>query len=213
MNTGDPIPKSQSGSQGTAPKWLRELLHATESAHLDDFSKAIEWDVRHNIASKDFLQCCEEGATAAWTITLLAKQRERIGFLPLSLGVYMARLAKSAEVNIAPLLRFLGIEDINKIDQQQSPILARLGLILGMKLHHLLLPVKLGLLRHFPGFPVASLDRQRRSTAPRREPVEQCEALLAELESILDMDSRRHIASVEREIRNSYAAIAEGRDR
>src|SRR4051812_31954834 len=107
----DPILMSLSGDP---PDWLLNLLRAA----------------RHQDVPEGFRQRCRQSAGAALTLARLRRERERIGFVPLSLPDYVEGMARALGESLSEVLAWLGLRELRGEDAAAP--LARLGHALGM---------------------------------------------------------------------------------
>src|SRR4051812_38305197 len=77
--------------------WLTDLLRESSDyfAFQEDSSDRV---------SSDFRERCREAAAGALTLSQLRNERQRIGFVPLSLETYVQGLVKVTNVSLGPIL-------------------------------------------------------------------------------------------------------------
>jgi hypothetical protein len=177
------------------PKWLEEVLYlsANEScsgAELESPSDA-------------FRQRCREAAELASSIAKLRSERRRIGFVPMSLAEYIQGLMKVAGVQVATVLARFGIEETSLRTRESARKLARLAQELGISLREVLVLVRVGFVEKIDSAPVSLLLARHRSEGVR-DPLGECEAVLALVEAEYDSGWLNELRRTEFEIRTAY---------
>jgi hypothetical protein len=92
------------------PEWLAELLNAAR-------------------ASSAFQRRCREAGVLAWNINRLREANLDRAFEPVSLYQRVAKLAKSADIPLTPVLRWFGVKKLSLEDSDDT--LAKLSRDLG----------------------------------------------------------------------------------
>lgn len=179
------------------PTWLTEILGES-----GDYLVFSQFEVDEN--DKAFKRRCREGANLALSLSSLRKERERIGFVPLALGAYLQGLFKVADVSVGPILSWIGIDDPSKLSSASPISLARLARGIGIELRQALIHLRISFAEHIDGAPMALLVARQRSTSPVRNSLEECEAVLGEVELDYDLESLKLLRRAEFEFRSAY---------
>jgi hypothetical protein len=153
---------------------------------------------------KAFKRRCREGANLALSLSSLRKERERVGFVPLGLAAYLQGLSKVADVSVGPILSWIGIDDLSRLSSASSVSLARLARAIGIELRQALIHLRIGFAEQIDGAPMALLVARQRSTSLTRNSLEECEAVLGELELDYDLESVNLLRRAEFEFRSAY---------
>jgi len=147
--------KSHSKANGGSFDWLEATLRIRHDLSLFESSGPEPAEV-----SAAFADRCEAAATAALGIAHLRRERSRMGFIPLRLFEYLEELARSATVEIHPLLAASGIH-VDGDELGPLPAVARFCRRLGLSVREALVHLGFGLAERLgaPPFPVV-LARQ-----------------------------------------------------
>lgn len=100
-----------SGEEIIAPGWMAEALERLRP-------------------SPSFERKCEEVALLGYSIEKLRRERDQRGFLPISLGAYLKRLAQYARIDLAPVLEWAEVSYL-PLTLEGAPKLAYLLKLLG----------------------------------------------------------------------------------
>ena len=184
--------------------WVRRLLNDAGECPTPQCIEAVRWEVAHNPVDESFLDQCRQAALNARTIRLLREQAERIQFVPLPLGEYVALLCRCAGVSVQSLLGWAGVEDIVSITADTSRGVVQIALALGLGLRELLVYVRLGLIQRDTGLPVGALARPRDADADGSMSVSACESFLESVETSLNDKQQRTIRDIVNELRDAY---------
>ncbi len=182
------------------PTWLRQVLDIAKSS-----ATAIGASVGEEPASAAFRQKCRQAADAALSIARLRRERQRIGFVPISLREYVHGLFLAAELQASPVLRWLGVDDPTDLDSASIKDWARLAREIGMELRETLIHARIGKVVGQGYAPFPMLFAQR-SPGLRQRPIEVCEAILRQIESEFSPQVREEFQGLDREIREGYGA-------
>jgi hypothetical protein len=181
-----------------APSWLTDLL--LESNDYLAFNT-----VETEPGDKDFQKRCREAAFLAMSLSSLRKEKDRIGFVPLSLAAYLQGLFRVADVALQPILAWIGIEKLSDLNSAQVARLARLARDIGIELREALIHLRIGFAEQLDGTPMPLLvARQRSSAGAKRSSLEECETVLGEIELEYDLESLRVLRRTEFEFRSAY---------
>jgi len=154
-----------------------------------------------------FAERLREAGRLAWAIGKLRRQREQIGFVPVPLGEYLRGLASVAAVALAPVLAWVGVSSTEPFDDEASASgLARLGEGLGMGFRQLLLHLRIGLVERAEGAPVAVLLASRAPGGHERPLVEECDAMIREVEQQYAAADLARLQRLEKTLHDAYAA-------
>jgi hypothetical protein len=180
-----------------APGWLAAMLRLSYEHFGSD--GAIEESIPSESSNR-----YREAAGIALSLAKLRKERERIGFVPLALSDYVLGLVKVADISISPILRWLGIDDLSRPTLSSAKAVARLSRELGMDLREALVHIRIGFASQIDTAPLPLLVARLRATGAHRTQLEECEAVLGEIESEYELDIIRELRSTEFEIRAAY---------
>ncbi len=180
-----------------APKWL---IHKLQLA--GDYAAFTSED--QPAISEEFQARSREAAEIAYTLNKLRSERERIGFVPMSIGDYVEGIAKVANLSLSPTLSWLGISDIRHPDPQSATGFARLGLELGLSLSEILTHIRVAVAGFAGSSSIPLLMARRRSGASGRDDLQECISVLEEIEAKYDQSTLKDLRMIETEIRAVY---------
>jgi hypothetical protein len=157
--------------------------------------------------SAAFLRRCEAAAAVALGLARLAREKSRVGFLPLPLTEYLEELAKSARVELRPLL---AASDTGVKGEDSGPFLglARLCQRLGFSLRETLLHLGLGLAESHGAPPVSMMMARQNTASSGRDPFATYEAALRGVLS--EIGATQKLEALEAELRLAYAESRHG---
>src|SRR2546423_336645 len=179
------------------PAWLVNLLRvAAESAILGTPEEVP--------ATPELLTKYRTAADVALCFARLRKERDCIGFVPLSIVDYIQGLIKVTNVPLAPILTWLGITDLAELGPGSAKAFAKLTQGIGISLREALVHLRIGLAEQIDSAPMPLLVARQRSSGAFRNQLEECEAVLSEIESEYDLDCLRELRGAEFEIRAAY---------
>jgi len=182
-----------------SPEWLAEVFDACRRS--GSFCPA-EGEAEQ--ASPDLMAKYAEAAKVAHHVALLRKERQRVGFIPLSFADYINGLVKVNSVPLGPVLKWFGIEDLAIPDPSSARAFARLAQELGMSLRESLAHLRIGFAALIDAAPIPLLLARHRPSGLRGSQMEECEAVLGEIESDYDLQSLRQLRRTEFEVRAAY---------
>jgi hypothetical protein len=182
-----------------SPQWLAELLDTYRRS--GDFFPA---DAEAEQVSLELMSRYAEAARVAHSIALLGKERQRVGFVPLSFADYIHGLVKVNDVPLDPMLKWLGINDLARPEPSSARAFARLAQEIGMSLRESLAHIRIGFAALVDTAPVPLLLARHRMAGSRGSQMEECEAVLSEIESDYDLQALRELRRTEFEIRAAY---------
>jgi hypothetical protein len=139
----------------------------------------------------------------ALTLTRLVQERERIGFVPLPLRDYVEGMAQVLGISLSNVLAWLGVADWS---QATADALARLGHALGMSLNETSLHLRIALARDLRCAPVALLLARRRAGGSRGA-LEECDAVLGQLEAQYAPQAAAQLRQTEAAVRGAYQTL------
>ena len=180
-----------------SPLWLTEALEQSRDYAL--FNESEE-----GTADPQFQNRCREAAAVALSLAQLRRERERVGFVPLSLNAYIQGLVKMTNVSLTPIMQWLGLEELTQIGSSSALGLARLAQGLGIQLREALIHLRIGFAEQLDGAPMPLLIARHRSTTGSRTSLEECESVLTRVESGYDLDSLKELRRAEFEFRSRY---------
>ncbi len=181
------------------PEWLAEVLDACRRS--GTFSLMNEETEQ---VSPELLGRYSEAARVAHSVALLRKERQRVGFVPLSFADYVNGLMKVTNVPLAPVLRWFGIADLARPEPSTARDFARLAEALGMNLREALAHIRIGFAALIDFAPIPLLVARHRAAGPRGSQMEECESVLGEIEADYDIQSLKQLRRTEFEIRAAY---------
>jgi hypothetical protein len=179
------------------PAWLVNLLRVASESALLETPEGVP-------ATPAMLSRYRMAADIALYFVRLRKERDSIGFVPLSIGDYIHGLIKVTNVPLAPILTWLGVNDLSKLGPRSAKAFARLTQGIGISLREALVHLRIGLAEQIDSAPMPLLVARQRSSGAFRNQLEECEAALSEIESEYDLDCLRELRSAEFEIRAAY---------
>ncbi|MCI0486052.1 MAG: hypothetical protein L0229_05580 [Blastocatellia bacterium] len=181
------------------PEWLDDVLRMSqESVFFLDLEREPEQ------VSDVFRQRCHEAAEVALSIAKLRKERQRIGFVPLSLADYIQGLVKVANISLTPILAWMGIEVLSHPDANSAKAFARFAQKIGISLRETLIHLRIGFAARLDSAPISLLVARHRSTELRHNQMEECEVVLRQLESEYELSELREIRQIESEAHSVY---------
>lgn len=183
------------------PKWLTDVLRlsqqsAGEGGRDEEFAQA----------NPDFVHRCREAAQIALSITKLRNERQRIGFVPLSLTDYIQDLVKLTSVSLSQVLAWFGIRELAKPGPDEVGALARLARAIGMSLRETFAHMRIGFATQAGNVPGPLLVARQRSVRSRQTPLEECELALKHIEAGYDLERLRALYNVEMELHEVYGS-------
>ena len=197
--TYEDIPTQNEEDVFTAPGWLiHKLQLAGEyTAFTDDNQPAV---------SDKFRGRARE---IAETLNKLRVEREKIGFVPISIGDYIQGIAKVANLSLSSTLNWLGISDICRPDPQSAGGFARLGLETGLSFSEILTHIRVAFAGFAGSSPIPLLMARCRSGASGRNDLQECISVLEEIEAKYDQSILQDLRLIEAEIRAVYQQEAQ----
>lgn len=158
-----------------APEWLVQALQNSKGFHLIALeSSAIASD------SPEFQTRCLEAADAAFTLVRFSRQAQILGFIAVSFAEYLSGLAKLTRRPLETLLKHFGISSLDCVDTSSIRGLGSLWRELGFGLREALATLRLSLLPRDSGIQLLLARQRFAGGGPGL--LEQCEALLTEIE-------------------------------
>jgi hypothetical protein len=179
------------------PLWFSQALDIYRDAHRNP--SEIQPD---QPGSKAFIQRCRKGADIARRTAQLRRERERIGFVPLSFSDYLKGLAKLVGSPLPPVMGWFGVTDSRQIDRASAPGVARLGRELGLSLQELLAHVRIGFAEAHGTAPISMLAA--RSTDGRDDPLRETEDALRQVELKYNPTQLHELRLIESELRSGF---------
>jgi hypothetical protein len=179
--------------------WLNKLLNELQESFI--FDKG-ELDTQQ--MSGPFLARCESAAGTALAVTKLRRERQRIGFVPLSFTEYIEGLARVAKVSVSRISDWLGIVSFSELNSSSSPSVARLAKEIGMTLRELLVHVRIGFAAEFDSSPMALLVARRRRHGDSRSELDHCEDVLLDIESSYAPERKMKLDEIKSNLQSLY---------
>ncbi len=177
------------------PAWFVDALNISRS-----FALFRDVDAESEQVAAAFRQRCHDAADVALTMAKLRKERQRVGFVPLSFADYVQGLVRVAGVSLSSLLAWLGIADVSQTDAGSARALARLAREIGLNLREALAHARIGFAGRIDPAPIPVLVAHRRGGTTARNPLDECEAVLRELESEYDAEALSELRRIESEV-------------
>ncbi|MCG3145297.1 MAG: hypothetical protein HONDAALG_02872 [Gammaproteobacteria bacterium] len=140
----------------------------------------------------------------AETLDKLRAEREKIGFVPMSIGDYIHGIAKVVNLSLSSTLNWLGISDICRPDPQSAGGFARLGLELGLSLSEILTHIRVAVADFAGSSPIPLLMARRRCGVPGGNDLQVCVSVLDDIEAKYDRSIIQDLRLIEDEIRAVY---------
>jgi hypothetical protein len=179
------------------PAWLVDVLRISRDSLV--FS-----NLEPESISKELRDKYREAASIALSLVQLRNEKERVGFVPLSLAAYVQGLVKVANVSLTPILKWLGINDLSQLGAESARGFARFAQAIGVDLREALVHLRIGFAEQIDAAPMPLLVARQRSTGSRRSHLEECETVLGEIESEYELDCLRELRRTEFEFRAAY---------
>jgi hypothetical protein len=180
-----------------SPAWLVNLLRVASESALLDLSD-------QEPAPPELLNRYRTAADVALNLAHLHKERDRIGFVPLSIADYVNGLVKVTNVSLGPILSWLGVGDLAELGPRSARAFAKLTRVLGINVREALIHLRIGLAEQVDSAPMPLLVARQRSSGTFRNHLEECEAVLSDIESEYDLDCLRELRAAEFEVRAAY---------
>jgi hypothetical protein len=187
------------------PLWLTAALRLA-----GDASAFENLDVGKTETSESFRDRCRQATARALAILKLRRERQRVGFLPVALTDYIQGLAKVAEVSLSQVLTSIGVEELNLRAPEHATSLGGLARAIGLSLRETLAHLRIDFAAQREFAPIALLVAHRHSGNPRRSQLDDCEAVLLQVESEYDSKSLRDLRAIEQSIRIAYQGGQDG---
>jgi hypothetical protein len=147
---------------------------------------------------------CFAAADVALSIAKLRKERQRAAFAPLSLTQYISGLVKLAGIDFAPILAWLGVDELPPYEAKSAKTFARLAQAIGMSLRETLAHIRIGFANRLGTAPNSLVIAYGRHTADHRSVLQECEAALMKFESNYNIDNLRELRQIEFGIQEEY---------
>lgn len=179
------------------PDWLIDLLRISRGSTF--FDEQTEDSISPELRSR-----YRAAAHIALNITKLRKERARIGFVPLSMADYIHGLVKVASVSLSQLLSWLGIDDLSRPNAKSAKGFARLAQEIGISLKEVLIHIRISFAEQIDSAPMPLLVARQRSTGTIRSQLEECDAVLSQIEAEYDLESLKELRRTEFEVRAAY---------
>lgn len=184
---------------------LAEASDDWHAASIEGLAQAAAGEAVASPGSAAFRRRCQEAAQTAYRLTLMAKAREQIGFQPVPFEQYVELLARSAAVDVAPVLVWAGTDDLSRTTTATVMAFVRLARQLGLELRQTLLHVRLSLAAERIALPRPGLARGRRvEHVGHSDPLRDCEDLLARVERDLNVADRQHLNLLVAQVQMAY---------
>jgi len=154
-----------------------------------------------------FRERCETAAAAALGIARLGREKSRVGFVPLPLSEYLQELAKSARVELDPLLAASGIRlEDDALGPTQA--LAYFCRRLGLSLREALLHLGLGLSERLGAPPVPVVMARQDGASGGRDALAAYEVALRG--TLSEIGAAGELQTLEAELRSVYGESSHG---
>jgi len=181
------------------PQWLASVLRlAGDEAAFETSNFAVPE------ISESFRLRCHQAVEEALIILKLRRERQRIGFLAVSLVDYLQGLIKVADI-VPSQVPALLIDIANRL--QTPEYLSSIGHLtkkIGMSLQETLAHLRIGFAAQHQLASMTLLVAHRQAGDPRRSQLENCEAVLSQIEAGYDARSLRDLRAIEQALRKTY---------
>lgn len=152
-----------------------------------------------------FAERLAESGKLALSISKLRRQREQVGFVPVTLAEYLRGLASVAAVDLRPVLAWTKAPGIEQFEEEPSPAgIARLGRLLGIGFRQMLLHLRIGVLERVQGTPVTMLVASRAPEGYGRPLIDECETAIREVEQQYGPQELRRLQQMEKILQAAY---------
>lgn len=196
----------RSSDKTEAPHWLTAALHLTGDAAAFE---SLGFEAAES--SESFRMSCRQAAAGALAILRLRRERQRIGFSPVSLPEYLQGLVKVAGVSLNQALTSIGVRDFDPRGPKYMSALGRLAQAIGMSFRETLTHLRIDFAAQRQTASINLLVAHRAAGDPRRSQLEDCESVLLQIESEYDSKSLRELQSIEQMICEAYQGAETGR--
>lgn len=111
--------------------------------------------------SEDVRERMRNAGRLALSLARLRAEKERVGFLPLPFGRYVAGLAAMVGLSLEPILGWASLDDVSSLRAQDGPGIGRLASALGFRVDELLLSIRVAVAEQAAGGPLPILAVHR----------------------------------------------------
>lgn len=186
---------------GEPAEWLSQLLRM-----LRQTERGTELPVAGGTVESFRGRCRQVAETALTQLTVarLRSERERIGFVALPLQDYIEGMMRVLGLSLTRVLNWLGMTALPRLGEDSAEALSKLGVALGMSVREMLAHLRIGFACDRGCAPLPLLVARRRAGGGTGSPLEECEAVLAQLESRYDAAARAEWQSTEWAVRRAY---------
>lgn len=181
------------------PEWLTDVLRMSRTG-IDVHNPTPETGQ----VSDAFRQRCYAATAVALSMMKLRKERQRIGFVPVSFAEYVHGLAKITGLSLSAVFAWLGIVELARPTLSSTRAWARLAQELGFSLRETLVHVRIGFAEGQNAAPVSMMVAHRHAGGVRGSQLDECEGVLRQLEADYVPQERVEIQRIEAEIRAAY---------
>jgi hypothetical protein len=143
------------------------------------------------------MERCHAAAQVAYSLKMLDRARERLGFQPIGPVDYLRGLARAADIPLGPLLEHFAISESREVTPSSAAAFAGLARRMGMALRQALLHVRIGFLAAIDPAPLSMLLAARRSRGNSPDLIADSQHLLAEAESEMPLETLSKLREVE----------------
>ncbi len=193
------VNRESSRADWPAAPWLEDALAAGRSVLHGEVLSDLD-----ALSSESFLQKCAGAGQVALDVAKLRSARGRLGFLPISVDGYLRRLCERADVAMAPILGWCGIEATSPQDVGFARGWGRLAREIGLSLREALVQSRLSFAEAAGLEIVPAPVRQRQTGRSRRTRLEEYEALIDQMASQCDDETLARLRTAEAEISNAF---------
>lgn len=179
------------------PVWITDALETTAGTA---YEAVVEEAVHQQAVPEEFLARCKDTARAAVAVQKMRRLRGHIGFAPVSLSMYLYRLAEAAGETLQNLLTLLHTR-ATACEEEALLLLARR---IEIERREALLYLRIGLAQQFFPDELATLQARARGMA-----MHDCEQVLAEVESRYSSAALDSLATLSQMVAKQYDTMAE----
>lgn len=186
------------------PEWLLEALRISREA----FGGR---ELEAERVSPAFRQRCQEAGELAFILAKLRNERQRIGFVPLSLASYMKELGRVAGVALDPVLAWLGVPDFTLTGGVSAKALTRLAKAIGLTCRETLVLLRISFAEWMNcEHTLFAYCRSNGKPNGGSGKLEECEARLGGVERRFDPETRRKLGELESAVLREYESEDQG---
>lgn len=151
-----------------------------------------------------FRQRCENAALLALDIAKMRAEKERVGFVALPFRDYVEGLGKLAGVPLAPILSWFGIADLGASSASVAVGFAGLASEVGITVREAYNMMRVTVAVQHDEAPALQMAARRLAGMVPRDPLEECEAVLREIEARYPGKIRAELNAIQSALNTRY---------